>query len=59
MAPPLSMEIFLMAKLNEYRAKRDFKKTREPKPRVARSNRRPIFVVQEHHARRLHYDFQT
>src|SRR5262249_3415409 len=47
-----------MAKLSAYRAKRDFKKTREPKPRAARSHRQPIFVIQEHHARRLHYDFR-
>jgi bifunctional non-homologous end joining protein LigD len=47
-----------MAKLSEYRAKRDFKKTREPKPKTGRSHRQPIFVVQEHHARRLHYDFR-
>jgi bifunctional non-homologous end joining protein LigD len=47
-----------MAKLSEYRAKRDFKKTLEPKPKTGRSHRQPIFVIQEHHARRLHYDFR-
>jgi len=45
--------------LAEYRAKRDFRKTAEPTPDVAMSkHKRPIFVVQEHHASRLHYDFR-
>ncbi len=44
--------------LEEYRTKRDFKKTAEPKPKLAHSQRQPIFVVQEHHARSLHYDFR-
>src|SRR5262245_2324002 len=42
--------------LNEYRAKRNFKVTPEPAPRLAKTHKEPIFVVQEHHARRLHYD---
>src|SRR5690606_35400731 len=45
--------------LEEYRRKRDFKKTPEPRGRKARSKaveRR--FVVQKHAARRLHYDFR-
>jgi bifunctional non-homologous end joining protein LigD len=44
--------------LNEYREKRDFRKTPEPAPRPARGHRKPIFVIQEHHASRLHYDFR-
>jgi bifunctional non-homologous end joining protein LigD len=44
--------------LEEYRAKRDFDKTPEPPARPAKASRRPIFVVQEHHASRLHYDFR-
>src|SRR5207253_5185656 len=45
------------SELREYRRKRDPKKTPEPfggKKRGAR----PIFVVQRHDARRLHYDFR-
>jgi bifunctional non-homologous end joining protein LigD len=44
--------------LTEYKHKRDFKKTPEPGARVSKSHRQPIFVVQEHHASRLHYDFR-
>jgi bifunctional non-homologous end joining protein LigD len=44
--------------LKEYRAKRDFRKTPEPGPRAGKGHARPIFVVQEHHASRLHYDFR-
>jgi len=44
--------------LDEYEAKRDFAETPEPKPIQASSHKRPIFVVQEHHATRLHYDFR-
>jgi bifunctional non-homologous end joining protein LigD len=46
-------------KLAEYEAKRDFKKTPEPGARVPRKAARELrFVVQEHHARRLHWDFR-
>jgi len=46
-------------KLAEYEAKRDFKKTREPAPSVPKKTSRGLkFVVQEHHARRLHWDFR-
>ena len=59
-----------MGKLRSYRAKRDFQATREPAGATAqapaeaaargrkRKERRPRFVVQEHHARRLHWDFR-
>ncbi|CAN5783132.1 ATP-dependent DNA ligase [soil metagenome] len=46
-------------KLTTYRSMRDSKKTPEPvpaaKPAVGQNN---TFVIQEHHARRLHYDFR-
>ena len=46
-------------KLAAYEAKRDFKQTPEPGARVPRkAARAPRFVVQEHHARRLHWDFR-
>jgi bifunctional non-homologous end joining protein LigD len=44
--------------LEEYKAKRDFLKTSEPQGGLGRKHRQPIFVVQEHHASRLHYDFR-
>jgi len=46
-------------KLAEYEAKRDFKKTPEPGAKVPRKvAKAPRFVVQEHSARRLHWDFR-
>ena len=47
-----------MKKLQEYAEKRNFKKTPEPKPRVKKGEKAPIFVIQEHHASHLHYDFR-
>jgi bifunctional non-homologous end joining protein LigD len=44
-------------KLAEYRKKRDPKKTPEPFGGGKRG-KKPIFVVQRHDARRLHYDFR-
>jgi bifunctional non-homologous end joining protein LigD len=45
-------------RLAEYRRKRDPKKTSEPFSDRGRGSRQPIFVVQRHDARRLHYDFR-
>jgi bifunctional non-homologous end joining protein LigD len=46
-------------KLAEYEAKRDFKKTPEPGAKVPRKETKALrFVVQEHHARSLHWDFR-
>ena len=47
-----------MARLREYERKRDPKKTPEPFGGGRRRGKRPIFVVQRHAARRLHYDFR-
>jgi bifunctional non-homologous end joining protein LigD len=46
-------------KLQSYRAKRDFKKTREPSDEVAVApSNRLRFVIQKHDATRLHYDLR-
>ena len=46
-------------RLGEYKRKRDPKKTSEPfRARRARPKAAPVFVVQRHDARRLHYDFR-
>lgn len=46
--------------LKPYHQKRDFKKTSEPSGRTAkaRSGTELSFVIQKHHASRLHYDFR-
>lgn len=44
--------------LQEYRHKRDFKKTLEPKGRKSASQQKLIFVVQKHAASHLHYDLR-
>ncbi len=46
-----------MSALKEYQAKRKFNKTTEPKGEISESESRR-FVVHEHHARSLHYDFR-
>ncbi|HET9198883.1 MAG TPA: DNA ligase D [Solirubrobacterales bacterium] len=46
-------------KLGEYERKRDFGKTAEPAPKRRRGKKgAPRFVVQEHSARRLHWDLR-
>jgi bifunctional non-homologous end joining protein LigD len=44
--------------LKAYRSKRNFDQTPEPAACARAVHRRPIFVVQQHHARQLHYDFR-
>src|SRR5438105_8125858 len=46
-----------MAQLTDYRRKRDPKQTPEPFG-SKKKGKAPIFVVQRHDARRLHYDFR-
>lgn len=44
--------------LKEYQEKRDFKRTPEPPGGRNPGPQAPIFVIQKHAARRLHYDFR-
>lgn len=44
--------------LKEYRDKRKFARTPEPKGKVDKRKGPPRFVVQEHHATRKHWDFR-
>ena len=47
------------SKLGEYAAKRSFKATPEPAPAEVEARKGPLlFVVQQHSATRLHYDFR-
>ncbi|HEY7197127.1 MAG TPA: DNA ligase D [Gaiellaceae bacterium] len=47
-----------MTSLDEYRKKRNARKTPEPFGGRRKPRKGPIFVVQRHDARRLHYDFR-
>lgn len=45
--------------LEEYRRKRDFKKTPEPRPTQGKARRKELaYLIQKHDATRLHYDFR-
>jgi bifunctional non-homologous end joining protein LigD len=45
--------------LNKYQSMRDFSATPEPAgKKPAQRGHKPIFVIQKHHATRLHYDFR-
>jgi DNA ligase D-like protein (predicted ligase)/DNA ligase D-like protein (predicted 3'-phosphoesterase) len=46
------------SRLSEYVSKRHFKETPEPKATSEKKEDKLIFVVQEHHARRLHFDLR-
>lgn len=43
--------------LETYHAKRDFRRAPEPKGKIAKRSLHR-FVVQEHHASKLHFDFR-
>jgi bifunctional non-homologous end joining protein LigD len=45
-------------KLAKYRSMRDFTKTAEPSGTRAPSTRDSVYVIQQHAARRMHYDFR-
>ena len=49
-----------MLLLDEYSKKRVFSKTREPKPekKIRNQNNKPVYVIQKHTARKLHYDLR-
>jgi DNA ligase D-like protein (predicted ligase)/DNA ligase D-like protein (predicted 3'-phosphoesterase) len=54
-----TMDQILHDNLETYAAKRDFKGTSEPAPSLGLAGvEGKAFVVQEHHARRLHYDLR-
>ena len=56
---PLDDLVPLPDKLTTYRSMRDAGKTREPVPQKPPTvGNDDTFVIQEHHARRLHYDFR-
>ncbi len=44
--------------LDKYKEKRDFKRTPEPSGKKKKKSAEPIFVIQKHDARNLHYDFR-
>jgi bifunctional non-homologous end joining protein LigD len=55
----LDESVQLPDKLTTYRSMRDARKTPEPVPAKApATGNDDTFVIQEHHARRLHYDFR-
>jgi bifunctional non-homologous end joining protein LigD len=44
--------------LKKYKQKRNFSRTPEPQGESSVSNEHPLFVVQKHKGRNLHYDFR-
>lgn len=45
-------------RLKTYRSKRNFSKTTEPEGGPVKSSRKPVFVIQQHDASRMHFDFR-
>jgi DNA ligase D-like protein (predicted 3'-phosphoesterase) len=45
-------------RLKTYRSKRNFSKTTEPKGGSVKFSRKPVFVIQQHDASRMHFDFR-
>lgn len=46
----------MSSSLSKYRKKRDFKKTKEPAGKKKKPSKKPVFVIQQHAARAMHYD---
>ncbi|MHA7179714.1 ATP-dependent DNA ligase [Arthrobacter sp. MDB2-24] len=57
-APPTDAARNAPDRLSTYRAMRDASRTPEPVPETVGPPGGNSFVIQEHHARRLHYDFR-
>jgi bifunctional non-homologous end joining protein LigD len=56
---PLDEDAPISDRLTKYRSMRDASKTPEPVPKTkSAAGQGNTFVIQEHHARRLHYDFR-
>lgn len=56
---PLDADVRIPDRLTKYRSMRDASKTPEPVPAATPATGQDnTFVIQEHHARRLHYDFR-
>jgi DNA ligase D-like protein (predicted ligase)/DNA ligase D-like protein (predicted polymerase)/DNA ligase D-like protein (predicted 3'-phosphoesterase) len=56
---PLDEMVPTEDRLTKYRSMRDASKTPEPVPKKApKAGHNNLFVIQEHHARRLHYDLR-
>ncbi len=56
---PLDERVPAEDRLTKYRSMRDASKTSEPVPKKApKAGNNNLFVIQEHHARRLHYDLR-
>ena len=53
-----TLEQILKSNLHSYASKRDFNLTPEPSGSVATATEGQLFVVQEHHARSLHFDLR-
>ncbi len=45
-------------RLESYRERRDFRRTPEPAGKAGTEHKKPVFVIQKHDARRLHYDLR-
>jgi DNA ligase D-like protein (predicted 3'-phosphoesterase) len=45
-------------RLKRYKSKRNFSKTPEPKTGSRKSSKKPIFVIQQHDATSIHFDFR-